>query len=392
MPRLSRDRLLIWTVFALVAVLLLGAGHDIGFIKDDWDFVTTRLGWGPDTFLTPHNGHPSAVPILVYKLTLELVGMGHPFVFRVLITALDVGCGALLFAYARPRVGQWPALLAACALMLFGRSFWNILWPFQIGFLGSLAAGTGALLALERERPRLACGLLVVALASSSLGLPITTGLTVEALLRRRRIWVPLVPLALDLAWAIGYGTSEIRWEFAHTIPRKLWAGLEAGTTGITGMPTELGPVLAIALLAALALALRRGDRARLAGLAVAPVAFWILEALARPGLQPDSPRYLYPAALWVGLLAAECLRGRAPRGFALTLTTLALAAGAANNASHIPENADRLRTLSAITDRALAHTRALGPKRVAPAARPDPNEPKLRAGAYFRALRKYGG
>jgi hypothetical protein len=371
--------------------VLLAAGHDIGFIKDDWEFVTRRLGWGPDTLLRPHGGHPSLVPVLAYKVTLELFGMGHPEVLRLALTLLDLACGALLFTYAKPRIGHWPALFAAAALMLLGQAFWDIVWQFQIGFLGSLATGTGALVALERERPRLACMLIVLAIASSSLGLPFAVGIGIDSLLRRRRLWVPFVPLVGYAIWALLYGEAQVEWAMARTIPRKLWTGLEASTSAITGMPRMFGPALAIGLLGAVVLAFRRGDRARLTGLAAMPVVFWILEALARPGLQPDTARYIYPAALWIGLLAAEALRGYAPRGVALAGISIVLAAGVANNASHLPENADRLRVLSKTTDSALTRARALGPSRMAPNARPDPNEPHTRAYDYFRALRRYG-
>ena len=85
--------------------------------------------------------------------------------------------------------------------MLFLGTAWpDVLWPFQIGFLSSLAAGIGALLALDREDRRgdvIAAVLLGVALASSSLGLPLLAALALEVLGRpdrRSRWWIVALP------------------------------------------------------------------------------------------------------------------------------------------------------------------------------------------------------
>ena len=66
-------------------------------------------------------------------------------------------CTGLLYVYARRRIGPWPALLPAALLLTLGPAWQNILWPFQIGWLISLAAGLGALLrstARARRRGR----------------------------------------------------------------------------------------------------------------------------------------------------------------------------------------------------------------------------------------------
>ena len=63
-------------------------------------------------------------------------------------------CVVLLFVYARRRVGDLLALGAAAVVALLGPAWPDILWPFQIGFLGSLAAGIGALLCLDRADRR----------------------------------------------------------------------------------------------------------------------------------------------------------------------------------------------------------------------------------------------
>ena len=100
---------------------------------------------------TPHNEHLSLVPVLVYKLLFSTVGTDSYVPYRVAGLLLHCGVAALLFAYARRRVGELLALGAAAIVLFLGTAWPDVLWPFQIGFLGSLAAGIGALLALDRE-------------------------------------------------------------------------------------------------------------------------------------------------------------------------------------------------------------------------------------------------
>ena len=110
---------------------------------------------------------------------------------------------ALLFAYTRKRVGDLLALAAAAVVLFLGTAWPDVLWPFQIGFLSSLAAGIGALLALDREDRRgdvIAAVLLGVALASSSLGLPLLAAAALEVLGRpdrRSRWWIVAAPAVL---------------------------------------------------------------------------------------------------------------------------------------------------------------------------------------------------
>ena len=94
------------------------------------------------------------MPVLVYKLLFSTVGIDSYLPYRVLGLAMHCGVVVLLFSYARRRVGDVLALAAAAAILLLGTAWQDVLWPFQIGFLGSLAAGIGALLALDREDRR----------------------------------------------------------------------------------------------------------------------------------------------------------------------------------------------------------------------------------------------
>src|SRR5205823_4599840 len=101
----------------------------------------------------------------------------------------------------RRRVGEWLALLGACLILFFGPGWIDLLWSFQIGYTGAIAAGVAALLAIERNDRRgdaLACLLLLLSITFSELAVPFAVGAFVFVLLdqpfRPIRLLVPLIP------------------------------------------------------------------------------------------------------------------------------------------------------------------------------------------------------
>ena len=181
-PASSGDR---WPLAATIALALLAfaalmfIGRGIGFFYDEWNFVLFRRAWTADTFLQPHNEHIAVLPVLVYKTLFELVGLSSHWPYRMLPAALHAGIGVTVFLLARSRVGGPAALLAAALVLVMGRTSENLLWAFQIGFLGSVLGGLLALLALDRGRRAAACAALVFATLCSSPGVPFALGVAV---------------------------------------------------------------------------------------------------------------------------------------------------------------------------------------------------------------------
>ena len=175
-----------------------------------------RRGWNADALLAPHNEHLSVVPVLLYKLLFATVGIDHYWPYRVLGLAMHAFVVVGLFFYARRRVGDVLALAAAATILFLGKGWNDVLWPFQAGFMASMAAGVGALLALDRGTRRgdvLAAVALLIALASSSLGLPLAAALGLEVLGRpdrRARWWIVAAPVALYAVWWAGYGREGV--------------------------------------------------------------------------------------------------------------------------------------------------------------------------------------
>ncbi len=198
---------------AVSGVWLFSLDSQLTFIADDWMLLVKRQGWGASYFLKPFHGNIVVAPALVYKLMREIFGMGSATPYYVAAILSFLSSAVLLFVYLRRRVGAWLALIAAVLVLFLGAAFEDLLFAFQIGYFGSVAAGLGMLIALDREDDhgdRLACLLLVASLAFSSVGLAFAAGALLDLLAGRRpsarRAYFALAPIALYCLWWIGWG------------------------------------------------------------------------------------------------------------------------------------------------------------------------------------------
>ncbi len=214
------------------------------FWADEWSWILGRRSGGAGTFLEPHNQHLSLVPVAIYKLLFATVGLRHYGPYRAVLIACDLACAALVFAYVRRRLGGFLALLAAALILLFGPGWQDILWPFQIGWLIAIGAGVSALLMLDRRERRgdiAAAILLMVSLASSSVGLAIAVGVAIDVLQRRRRgdWWIFLAPLAVYVLWWLAYQHTGFHRHALVLLPRFVFdaaAGVMSSLTGLAGI------------------------------------------------------------------------------------------------------------------------------------------------------------
>jgi hypothetical protein len=395
--------------FAALALVLAGsvlalmvAGRDTTFFFDDWDFVTQRRDWNLHVLLFPHNEHLSAVPVFVYKVLFETVGLDDYGIFRLLLAGLNALVGLLLFVYAAPRVGRWIAVGVVAVLVFMGPAHQDLLWAFQIGFLISLASGLGALLALERRTRRgdvAAAVLLLVALGSSSLGVPLLGAAIVELAWRRedrpRLLWVVAAPVVLYGAWYLKYGKSAAKAENIADVPGWIVNAASGAAGAITGLGGAYGPtvVLILAFFAARAFVVEERPRARLVAVIALPLAFWAATALARAdmGVKPDESRYLYPGGLFLALVAVELARGRAIAPRVTAFVVAALGFGAVMNANGLEPGGDGLRAQAMNVRGSVTALELLGPRAVPAAAQPDPVQVQIKAAPYFAAVRDYG-
>jgi hypothetical protein len=318
-------------------VLQLAWAGNVIFLRDEWPVVLERRGFSASVFLDPHVGHLTAAVVAIYKLLLATFGMSSALPYHVVSTIIYLLAAVLLFVYLRRRAGEWLALMGAVLILFFGAGSADIFSPFQIFFSGSIAAGIGALLALDRDDERgdaIACVSLVAACLFSEAGIAFTIGVLVALAIGRRplrgRLYVVLVPLVLYAIWFLGWGHTGPSHLSLHNIassPAYILDAVSAAIAALAGLasasdalPTPSGQQwLPAAFIAALFLAawrvrvLGRIPRGVWPVLAIG-LTFWALAAFNTfYGRDPGNGRYIYPSAVFILLIAGELLRGVRP-------------------------------------------------------------------------------
>lgn len=321
--------------FALLAstVLVLMLQSDLTFFQDTWAFLMRRQEFTADAFLDPHNEHIVVIPVAIEMLLVALFGMTSAGPEQVLLALLLAATAALLFVYVRRRIGPWPALYAAVLLLFVGPAWQVLLWPFEVGFVGSVCFGIATLLALDRgdgRGDRIACACLVVAVGFSSLGVAFAAAAAVDVLQRRRshgltRAYVAAVPALLFAVWWLGWGhTAEghVSLDNVLAAPAYVFEGVATSLESLLGLSTigadGIGepiwgrPLLIAAIAAVIVAQIRRpGFSPRLWPAAAAMATSWFLTAFNFvPGREAHSSRYMYAGAAFVLLVAADLLRG----------------------------------------------------------------------------------
>ncbi|HEX8205810.1 MAG TPA: hypothetical protein VF587_07110, partial [Solirubrobacteraceae bacterium] len=340
--------------------------------------------------------------VLIYKVLFETVGLHHYGVYRFALVVLNLLCGLLLFLYARRRVGTWPALGLAGCLIVMAASWYNLVYAFQVNFVGAMAAGMGSLLAVDRGTRRgdvAASVLLCLSIASSSVGFPFLVGAVVEVLLRRdrrSRLWVVGVPIALYGIWTLYYGEGRsARASNADAIPEYIRDGYDDSVAAITGLTLDWGVLLGVGLIALVVREFLDPERTtpRLIAVVVMPLSLWALTALGRAdmGVEADANRYLYCSGLLVGLVAVEAGRRYLVAGRAAAICGALLLFGALHNAAQVDAGGGTLRVWSGSgKDAATALDIGRGKVRL-DYADADPTQGFIPAGRYYDAVDRYG-
>lgn len=381
--------------------LLLYAGRHLTFFFDEWDFILRRRGGSVGTYLDPHNGHLALFPVVVYKILFALVGLRHYVAYQLVLVALHlVSCG-LLYALTRRRLGRWLALVPVVLLLFMGSAFQDLLWPFQIGFLASVAGGLLALLSIEvgtRRADALAATALIWSLTGSAVGVPFLVAAAVMLLCQRSRpsrLWVVVLPAVLFAIWYVGWGGGEqVTSDSVLGAPQYVADAAAGAAAGIAGLSSSWGPVLAgaFAVLCGLALARRQPVRPLLIAATVGVLCFWSLSAIARADYaDPAASRYLYIGAAFIMLIAAESFAGRAPRpGWAL-VGAVVLAGCLLANINLLRSGERGLRGADTAVRAGLAAVQIAAPV-VSSSFQPEPaNAPQITAGPYLAAERALG-
>jgi hypothetical protein len=319
--QVPRARLIVVTLAVVAAGAILWLSRDYTFYFDEWDFIQSAPDWGWASILQPHNEHPVMLTRLVYALLLSTVGLRSYVPYMLVLLALHATSAWLVFELVRRRAGDLVGIAFAAMLLVLGAGWEDLLWAFQIAFVGSVACGLGMMLALEgssTHRRLAAVGLLTASLMFSGIGLFFGVVAATRLVLTpgRRRELLCFAPVALAFAaWYLAFGHSG-----TATVPPPTagnlsvlpayaaWAlaGAVAGVIGVTGVPS-----LAVLVIGAGAIGFawwRKHPDAFALSTAAGLIAFYVVTGLSRAQLGYDqgaSGRYVYVgAAFWLILLA----------------------------------------------------------------------------------------
>lgn len=387
------------TLLALDLVLLLYMGRGLTFFYDEWDFVQHDYGGGVHSLLAAHVGNIALFPVILYKVLFHVVGLNHYAVYRLVVIALHLISGGLIFVLAARRISRVPALLAAALILFLGAAWEDLLWAFQVGYLLSVAGGLATWVLLEREDrlgdvSALVC--LIVSVGSSSLGIAIMVGVAAELAWRRqwRRGWIVVVPALLYFLWYLGYGESQVTKEELVHAPGYMEDLLAAAFGGLVGRGLDWGrPLALVGVLVLLRRLLRPVPVSpRLVGLVATALSLWLITAAARSTISPpETSRYVYLGAIVIVLVGVELLRGTwiAPR--ATVFAAIFVAFFAVTGLTVMSSGAASLRSTSKTLTAELGALE-LAASHAPPNYRPDPlRAPQLEAGPYLHMVRAVG-
>jgi hypothetical protein len=331
-------------VVSLVVILIIA--RDQWFFGDDWAILAPHLD---ADVMAPHVGHWNLIPALVFPAVRDLVGLGSytPFLLLALLAHLTV---AHLLWRILNRIGvpAWEATIVSLLVMLLGAGAENILWAFQFGFMGAVAAGLGVLLLLDAPtlgagRLAPAIGLALIAPMFSGTAIPVLAAAAVVGLVRHGilRTLVVFAPAAVVyVGWYFAFALHDPGTPpGVSTLSGAGFAAVYAGAMIAGGLGRALpviwlGVIPAVAVLVWSIATVRRGLRTAAApayALALGAVVFAVLTAYARSGFglsAAAAQRYAYVTIVLLlpalSLLVARLVRGRV--GWTRAAAVLALA------------------------------------------------------------------
>lgn len=298
-------------VVGLVTLTALGRGQ--WFFGDEWDFLTDRgLIDAPRGLFEPHNEHWSTLPILVYRGLFSLFGL-HTYVpYHVIVVLAHLAAAHLLWRLQRRAgVDAMVATMGTAVFVFFGGGSENLLWAFQMGFVGSLALGLWVVdlldgHAVSRRRLMTCSAIAVVSLPISGISVLMVAVAALLLVLRRRwlnAVLFTIAPALVYVGWYAGWGrvpasapvTLDAMGVFS--MAAYVYVGLSSALTGFVGLPAgALLVVLVVFMLGFLP------PPPRLTGtvaLAIGAPLLFLLTGVGRVGFgigQAGAPRYVYLA------------------------------------------------------------------------------------------------
>jgi hypothetical protein len=193
-------------VYAIVAALLIlfVIGRDRWFFGDEWSFLAQRNGGDLGDLFRSHGEHWTTIPVIAYRVLWNAFGLRTYMPYQAVVVVAHVATAFLLrVVMRRAGVGSWTATIVAAGFLLFGPGQENILWAFQISFVGAIMFGLVQLILSDHVGPidrRDVMGLVAGAagLMCSGVALPMIAAVGLAAIARRG--WKPAAFHVLPLA------------------------------------------------------------------------------------------------------------------------------------------------------------------------------------------------
>jgi len=309
----STPRIAHLAVLGVAFAFQLYIAPDLWLFYDDWAFIASPAA---DVALIPHVGHWSTAPWAIFTVVRDVFGINSFVPFAIPIMAAHLLLVHLIWrVMRRAQVLPWIATAASALLAFLGAGAENILWAFQVGFVGAMTLALTALLLVNRREFGLWHGVAFVAasvlsVTFSGTAIPLLMAAGIVGWVRRGIIRTALLLLPAVVAYAVwwarfgrAYPTPpEFRPKglvgIAQDVPRYMISMLVDGFGKISPVPV-VGVLLACAVLGFGFLTVRRATEATLPAYALlaAAVAFAALTAFSRSGLGVESAvsgRYVY--------------------------------------------------------------------------------------------------
>ena len=339
---------------ALMAIAACAAilyrARRFGFLDDEWDFILDARRWQLLDYFRPHNEHWSTIPQLAFRVLESTAGVGSYVPYEAVLLLAHGATALLLFLLIRRRAGDIVALLAAAVILVVGRGFDNILWAFQVSFVGSMATGLLALWLLDRPAPgwgRMvgASTALLASLMFSGVGLVLMVLVAVDLALdseRRPALLTLAVPVVAAAAWYLSVGRSGVNQDPFRLSIRELSVlleyvpnGIGIAAGGLLGLSAHWSRIALVGLAAAVGVALARQRKlnGRMLAAATTLVAMYTLTGIERGKMGADqaaAARYVYLGAVFTLLVLVEVVRDvRWPSVWAVCIGVMAVAGAA---------------------------------------------------------------
>ncbi len=138
-------------VLALVAlVALIWFGRDMTFYHDEYAMILLR-DLSVNGIFSPHNEHLSATLVVLYRTLLGTVGMASYWPYLLVTFALHIAVAGIVYVVVRREAGMGWALGAMAVVLMLGSGGDDILWAFQSGTIGAMAAGMAAVVVAPKR-------------------------------------------------------------------------------------------------------------------------------------------------------------------------------------------------------------------------------------------------